>query len=125
MNIFCIDIGNTHTHFGVVEDGRAPEPRVVPSREIDAADGLLEREILRFSENNEKPAFAFCSVFPDATEMLKSLFQRTGLENHLFQLTHEIRLNMPIRYPKPAEIGQDRLSNAVAATAFYSLPCIV
>lgn len=125
MNIFCIDIGNTHTHFGIVENGRAPEPQVVLSRKLNEINGLLEREILHFSKSNEKPAFAFCSVFPDATEMLKSLFQRTGLKTHLFQLTHEVRLNMPIRYPKPAEIGQDRLSNAVAATAFYPLPCIV
>lgn len=30
-----------------------------------------------------------------------------------------------MNYPKPKEIGQDRLSNAIAAQAFYSLPVIV
>jgi type III pantothenate kinase len=43
----------------------------------------------------------------------------------VFQLTHECRLGVPITYPKPAEIGQDRLANAAAAHALGGSPAVV
>lgn len=125
MDIFCIDIGNTHTHFGIVKDGIDLGPSRVETATIDHPNGKLAREVTDFSRGKEKPAFAFCSVSPDATIRLEKLFSEKGLGNSLFQLTHHSRMEMPISYPKPEEIGHDRLSNAIAATALYPLPCIV
>lgn len=124
MEIFCIDIGNTHTHFGIVSDGRAPVPDVVDSREIAAPDSRLRLAIQTFQQDNEKPPIAFCSVNPPVSKLLRGLFEELAIEE-VFQLTAKVRLDMKISYPAPEEIGQDRLANAVAATAFYPLPCIV
>lgn len=125
MDIFCIDIGNTHTHFGIVKTEGAPEPSRIETQTIDDLDGQLAREIAAFSQEKEAPAFAFCSVSPDATRRLEAFFNKMGLRESLFQLTSDARLGMKISYPKPEEIGQDRLANAIAATALYPLPCIV
>jgi type III pantothenate kinase len=125
MKIFCIDIGNTHTHFGVVLGNECTRVRETPTRSLDAPDGPLTVAIQTFASGAESPAFSFCSVVPEASERLAAIFRRLGLGDRIFQLTCRARLGMTISYPKPEEIGQDRLANAVAASAFHQLPCIV
>lgn len=125
MQIFCIDIGNTHTHFGIVDPSNPPSPREVPTDDLGDLDGLLAREIQSFSSESEAPPIAFCSVVPAATDRLRALLSKLDLAPSLFQLTCQAKLGMEISYPRPEEIGQDRLANAVAATAFHQLPCIV
>lgn len=126
MKIFCIDIGNTHTHFGVV-DGREAGPlqNVETAHLPHRGEALQEAVELFAAAEGSKPAFAFCSVVPAATERLRGLFADLGLGERLFQLTSDVTLGMKISYPRPSEIGQDRLANAVAATAHFPLPCIV
>src|SRR5690606_28859903 len=113
-------------HFGTVfPDGTSPL-REVPTSDLDRPNGTLATAIRAFAETQPKsPAFAFCSVVPKASERLRSLFSTLGLSENLFQLTCDVELGMPISYPRPSEIGQDRLANAVAATAKFPLPCIV
>src|SRR5690625_3844261 len=125
MEIFCIDIGNTHTHFGIIQNEAKTPPERIETSEIDDPKGELALKIQQFSRTQKSAAFAFCSVFPDATGRLEKLFAQLDLSNSLFQLTADARMEMKISYPKPKEIGQDRLSNAIAATACYPLPCIV
>lgn len=128
MNIFCIDIGNTHTHFGIVSSEETSGIQNVPTSDLDDPTGQIATAIRTFAETEEQhppPAFAFCSVVPAATEHLRTLFSRINLAEQLFQLTCDVELGMPISYPTPTEIGQDRLANAVAATAYFPLPCIV
>lgn len=124
MDVFCIDIGNTHTHFGIVS-GRPPAPpQKVPTGSLDDSGGALAAAIRAFADQTETPAFAFCSVVPAANLRLQELFANLGRPAP-FHLTCHVRLGMDINYPRPEEIGQDRLANAVAATAFHPLPCIV
>jgi type III pantothenate kinase len=54
-------------------------------------------------------------VVPAATPKLLALAAAAGLP--AWQLTHEVRLGVPITYPRPFEIGQDRLANAAGAHA--------
>lgn len=126
MKIFCIDIGNTHVHFGAVETGRETRIEEMPTPEISELGNPLETAIVDHSVRpGGEAAFSFCSVVPRATENLRELFRRLSLESSLFQLTADASLGAPISYPRPDEIGGDRLANAVAAAAFYRLPCIV
>lgn len=125
MQTFCIDIGNTTTHFGTASDHEPPQPAEVPTELLDEPEGTLASAIRDFARDSEAPAFAFCSVVPAAVDRLLALFRRLGLQERPFQLTCRAQLGMEISYPKPEEIGQDRLANAVAASAFYRLPCIV
>jgi len=124
--LLCIDIGNTHTHYGVVAHGQALFLRELPTRAIDhPVEGLspiLDRLTVEY------PALegaAFCSVVPAAAQLLGRVFELHRFTRPLFELTADKRLGVPISYPKPWEIGQDRLANAAGAQAFCGTPAIV
>jgi len=124
--LFCIDVGNTHTHYGVVEKGAARFLRQIPTREIDhhtAGMGPLIAQA--FTEEPGLEGIAYCSVVPDATERLQRVLERTKSVGSVFPLTYEKKLGVEISYPRPAEIGQDRLANAAGAHALVGSPAIV
>lgn len=124
--LLCIDIGNTHTHYGIVAPDGARFQRQLPTRLIDHfADGLGARFAHIFAEQPGVQGVAFCSVVPDATERLLRVFERWRLGLPFFQLTHEKNIGLPIGYPRPEEIGQDRLANAAGAQALFGAPAVV
>ena len=111
-SLLCIDIGNTHTHLAFHRDGALSGQRDLPTSLLDdPAQGLP-------SVLAAAPAvrsIAFCSVVPAATPKLLAVAASAGLQ--AWQLTHQAGLGVPITYPNPAEIGQDRLANAAGAHA--------
>jgi type III pantothenate kinase len=120
--LLCIDIGNTHTHVALHREGVFSAHRDIPTPLLDdPATGLsaLLSELRDPSHPSRLTApplrIAFCSVVPDATPRLLALAAAAGLP--AWQLTHQVRLGVPITYPRPAEIGQDRLANAAGAHA--------
>ena len=124
MPILCIDIGNTHTHYGVVADGSAYSTGEVRTRLIDHADeGILARLPVLLAAPNPPNAIAFCSVVPAATPVFLRTIATCGLP--VWQINHEQKLGVSISYPKPSEIGQDRLANAAGAHALFGSPAIV
>ncbi|MFH1496188.1 MAG: type III pantothenate kinase [Verrucomicrobiota bacterium] len=106
-DLLCIDIGNTHVHLAVRRGGAFGLITEIPTAALDAPDGGLARLLA--------PALpvAFCSVVPAATGRLQSLASAHGVD--AWQLTHDQDLGLPVNYPRPAEIGQDRLANAAGA----------
>lgn len=118
--ILCIDIGNTGTHFGFHADGRIARTGDVPTAQLDAADSALHAAL---TEEGLR-AVAWCSVVPAASEALRGLLKKLPEGVRTFQLTHET-CPLPIAYPRPVEIGQDRLAAAVAAHALCGAPCVV
>lgn len=123
--LLCIDIGNTSTHYGVVGGDGALFMRHLPTKKIDdpvAGMGPICRDLLRADSRIE--GVAFCSVVPDASRRLLGVFAQ-GLPVPHFQLTHEKKLGLAISYPRPSEIGQDRLANGVGAKVFAGTPAIV
>src|ERR1043166_4002755 len=124
--LLCIDIGNTHTHYGVVAEDGTRFLRELPTRQLDhLTDGLGAKLASIFAEHRGVKGVAFCSVVPEATERLLRIFERWRLALPFFQLTHEIKLGVPISYPRPEEIGQDRLANAAGAQRLFGTPAIV
>lgn len=107
--LLCVDIGNTHTHVGLWRDGALSDLADHPTERLDAPDSPL-RPLLAAAR-----ALAFCSVVPAATPRVRAL--AAEIDASVWQLTHEVALGVPITYPKPAEIGQDRLANAAGAHA--------
>lgn len=124
--ILTIDIGNTHTHFALVESARDPHlapqefPTVRSTGEASAYATTLAPRLARAD------GIAYASVVPTANEPLETFLREEAPSLPVFQLTAP---NVPppvkISYPRPAEIGQDRLANAVAATALHPLPAVV
>ena len=120
--LLCIDIGNTHTDIGILQPGRqasAHSTTTLPTAELSEIGGAIS------SLRSTKPftGIAFCSVVPAATERLDDLLAH--LEIPLWQLTHSVDLGVPIHYPKPSEIGQDRLANTAGACALGKPPVVV
>lgn len=110
--LLLLDVGNTHTHFALHHDGVLSAQQDVPTPLLDAPDSPL-RALL-----SSGPAFeclAFCSVVPAATPRVRALAADAAIP--IWQLTHEAQLGVPISYPRPAEVGQDRLANAAGAHA--------
>ncbi len=125
MNVLCIDVGNTRTHLGVLRDGEALWQTTVPSRAAaDPQEGVgpLLAELAR---GPMVPAgISFCSVVPAVTTVLQPLLAATGWP--LFHLTWEKcpALGLPLDFPHPAQIGQDRLALAIGARARFGAPVI-
>ena len=115
--LLCIDLGNTHTHLALHHEGRLSGQRDIPTPLLDdPAQGLPAYLAELAATGSALPgSIAFCSVVPAATPRLLALAAAANLP--AWQLTHRVRLGVPITYPVPAEIGQDRLANAAGAHA--------
>jgi len=123
--LLCIDIGNTSTHYGVTGPEGALFMRHVPTKKIDdPVEGLGFECAKILAADPSVKGVAFCSVVPEASKRLLAVFARE-LRMPIFQLTHEKKLGVPIGYPRPYEIGQDRLANAAGAQALVRTPAIV
>ena len=126
MPLLCLDVGNTRAHAGVLRDGKVLWQHAVPTTQAaDPVHGLAPR----FAELARGPiaptGISFCSVVPAATAALMPLLDATGWP--LFHLTWYRcePLGLPIDYPHPAQIGQDRLALAFGALAQYGAPAVV
>ncbi len=108
-DLLCIDIGNTHTHFAFYRDGVFSSIREIPTGELTHPANGIGPQLTAGMD------IAFCSVVPDASKALLAAVAAAG--RSAWQLTHEQNLGLPITYPRPAEVGQDRLANAAGARA--------
>lgn len=117
--LYCIDIGNTHTHVGRFSPGgREPAEGTLDLPTADLGELPAALRGLGSAE-----AVAFCSVVPAAVPRLHDNLGGLGLP--IWQLSHEADLGLPITYPTPTEIGQDRLANAAGALVFGPPPAVV
>jgi len=142
--LLCIDIGNTHTHYGLVNPDAAtaatdapattparqrpiqnPKSKIqnLPTRTLDAPATGLSALLSRPPATTT--GLAYCSVVPAATERLRALLAREKYPHPILHLTHDKKLGVPLTYPRPAEIGEDRLANAAATKHLGPLPAIV
>ena len=128
--LLVVDVGNTQTHFGVFEDGRtelAEHWRFATVRdstgdELGAAlSNLLDLRGLSFADVDES---IVSSTVPQLSEQWTQMAERY-LGHHMLVVGPSIRTGMPIRYDNPAEVGADRIVNAVAARERFGVPVIV
>lgn len=125
MSVLCIDVGNTRTHAGVLDGGRVLSQCAVPTPQVaDAVAGLGPRLAELARGPNAPTGIAYCSVVPKATEALRPVLAATGWP--LFHLTSDRcpALGLPLDYPNPAQIGQDRLALAFGTLAYYGKPAV-
>lgn len=124
----AIDIGNTQTAAGLYRDHALVASWRVATRAGDTADELLMtlRELfaLRGLSLASVRALAVASVVPPLTEQYQTLGQNvTG--SAPFVLTGDMPCGLNIRYTNPADIGADRIADALAAIELYGAPVIV
>jgi type III pantothenate kinase len=126
MPILAVDIGNTNTHFGIVGPDEVQNADSMPTAALaKKANPLVELITSPGFASHRIEGLAFCSVAPQQTPDLVAFARILLPGKPAFQLTHVADLGIPISYPTPSQIGQDRLANAVAAQALYGAPAIV
>ncbi|MFL2847531.1 MAG: type III pantothenate kinase [Coraliomargaritaceae bacterium] len=121
MKILCIDIGNTNLNYAVVEKMEVVNANSFPTKRLKE-DLHYIKEFHTLIDAHEITAVSFCSVVPNLNTRLKSLL---NLEIPIFQLTDKTLKGIDLHYPKPEEVGHDRIANALTAQAYFSLPAII
>jgi len=110
-----IDNSNTRTKFALAHEGKLTAWRaVIPTAE------LTEEGITRALSGQNITQASICSVVPNAAKLLEH-----SLKSPVHHITHRSKLPISIDYPKPEQIGADRLANSAAAAALYGAPAIV
>ncbi len=122
MRVFCLDIGNTLAHWGVLKGGSVELSGSVGTGSLSESVGL--GAVLAGLDVEGLAGVSFCSVVPAATLEAERLLGSVGL-GRVFHLTSINCPGLSIHYPRPAEIGQDRLANSIAAQALYGAPAVV
>src|SRR3990167_4287949 len=126
--LVLIDIGNTNTVFGIFRGEELVESfrlSTETERTADEHGALLLPLFLRAGlEPTDAEAVVICSVVPPVNPAFELLARRFFGRTALF-VEPGVRTGMPIRYDNPAEVGADRIVNAVAARELYGAPVVV
>lgn len=110
-----IDNSNTRTKLALAERGSISAWRaVIPTAELSSETLDAALSGVAFDK------VTICSVVPKAAEMMEHYF-----EAPLHRITHHSVLPVKIDYPKPEQIGADRLANTAAVVTKYGAPAIV
>ncbi len=125
MKILCIDVGNSFTHFGIVEGETALSSQTISTYKIKNLENTEAKFFENSSPSTNFDGISFCSVVPEVTSSLLKYLKDFYNNVDCFQLTCRNCPGININYPKPEEIGQDRLANAIAAQFLFGVPSIV
>jgi type III pantothenate kinase len=141
--LLVIDVGNTNTVLGVF--ARAPQMsnaapddtdgyerllanwRVATSRTSTVDEyGVLFRNLFSMAglESKGIHGIVVSSVVPPLDPVLRQVCERYFSLRPLF-IEPGVKTGMPVHYDNPAEVGADRIVNAVAAFDKYGGPCVI
>jgi len=126
--LLCADIGNSHTVFGLVSQGRVASRWRVSTEERRTADewAVLIRGLLADSAAADSlDGVAVCATVPSLLHEWRDM-----LRDHYGDVPHVVvepgvKTGVPILMDNPREVGADRISNAVAASKLFEGPSIV
>ena len=137
--ILTVDVGNTFIRFGLfAEDSAAAQECPLATCEITTPSSITADEArMRLVQVMAAlavdagmpgalvPAAAVLScVVPALERPWKAALSRT-CTGRVLTVGPGLKTGMPVHYDDPAEIGSDRIADAVAARAVYGSPCIV
>ncbi|MGE5056958.1 MAG: type III pantothenate kinase [Acidobacteriota bacterium] len=142
--LLVIDVGNTNTVLGVfASDGKGSAPvesqgeptykrlaanwRVATSRTSTVDEyGVLFRNLFSMAGLKAEGirGIVISSVVPPLDPVLRQVCERYFNLRPLF-IEPGVKTGMPVHYDNPAEVGADRIVNAVAAFDKYGGPCVI
>lgn len=117
-SILVIDIGNTSTSIGYYRNGKVSSVGRCKSRfqSLEEVSPLITQKAV--------DAVVIASVVPPVNVRWKKALKASGLPAPLF-ISCELELGIAVDYPKPYNIGADRLANAAAAARLLGTPSVV
>ena len=122
MSHFCIDVGNTSIHYGLVSGQTVQCAGQFPTHNFESTPSLeFTQAVTPLIAQAE--GVSYCSVVPAINDNLCASLAEFA--KPIFHLTCETCTGLNLAYPKPYEIGEDRIANAIAAQEFYGIPAIV
>src|SRR6267378_3175490 len=142
--LLVLDVGNTNTVLGVFArtskgqaDGEPDTPELyerlvanwrVATVQTSTVDeyGVLFRNLFSMAGLEAKGihGIVISSVVPPLDPVLRQVCERYFDSKPLF-IEPGIKTGMPVHYDNPAEVGADRIVNAVAAFEKYGGPCVI
>jgi type III pantothenate kinase len=137
--LLVLDVGNTNTVLGVFErsaangDAAPQYERLLANWRVTTSKtqtvdeyGVLFRNLFSMAhlEVSEVHGIVISSVVPPLDSVLRGVCERYFNLKPLF-IEPGVKTGMPVLYDNPAEVGADRIVNAVAAVEKYGAPCIV
>lgn len=124
--LLALDVGNTNITVGIIRGGDVSGSRRAATRPTATADeleltlaGLLHLDGEALDRVDE---IVLASVVPAVTATLGELARRRGIRLLTADAT---TVPIAIRIDRPAEVGADRLVNALAAARLHGTPAIV
>ena len=120
--LLTLDVGNSQIHGGVFDGDTLRVQFRKTTQPIGSSDelGVFLRAVLR--ENDLDPAAvdraAICSVVPPMAYPLRAACVKY-FNCEPFVLQAGVKTGLKIKYRNPAEVGADRVANAIAATQRY------
>lgn len=117
--LLTLDVGNSQIHGGVFDGETLRVQFRKSTHPIGSSDeiGLFLRMVLR--ENSVDPAgvkhIALCSVVPPVAYPLRAACVKY-FDCEPFVLQAGVKTGLKIKYRNPAEVGADRVANAIGAT---------
>jgi type III pantothenate kinase len=138
--LFVLDVGNTNTVLGVFARAEKSPPGEVPRYERLVANwrvatrqgstvdeyGVLFRNLFSMAslEASEIHGIVISSVVPPLDPVLRQVCERYFNSKPLL-IEPGVKTGMPVHYDNPAEVGADRIVNAVAAFEKYGGPAVI
>jgi type III pantothenate kinase len=126
--LVLIDVGNTNTVLGVYLGDELRESFRLSTdaeRTADEYGALLLPLFARAGlAPEEAEAVVVSSVVPPLNAVFERLARRFFRREALF-VEPGVKTGMPIRYDNPAEVGADRIVNALAARELFGAPVVV
>src|ERR1700724_1708571 len=146
--LLVLDVGNTNTVLGVFTRAKADVGRTAADKRPNDAPrydqllanwrvatvqtstvdeyGVLFRNLFAMAglEVLGMHGIVISSVVPPLDPVLRQVCERYFNSKPLF-IEPGIKTGMPVHYDNPAEVGADRIVNAVAAFEKYGGPCII
>lgn len=124
--LLALDIGNTNITLGVVVGGTIAGTRRAGTAAAGTVDELevLLGALLGLDRRglDELSAIALSSVVPAVTARLEALTARRRIP---LLVASAGTVPIAVRVDRPAEVGADRLVNALAAARLYGTPAVV
>ena len=137
--LLVVDVGNTNTVLGVFQrnagsgDAAPQYERLLANWRVTTSKtqtvdeyGVLFRNLFSMAhlEVSEVHGIVISSVVPPLDSVLRGVCERYFSLKPLL-IEPGIKTGIPVLYDNPAEVGADRIVNAVAAVEKYGAPCIV
>lgn len=124
MTLLCVDIGNSHTVLGLLDDGQITKHWRVATEERRTGDewGLMVRGLLG---QRVMTGMAICSTVPAVLHEWRDMAERRFPDVPAVVVEPGVRTGVPVQMDNPREVGADRIINALAAATLYGGPAIV